>query len=245
MFRIENVIRLVINTKCIEAYGKNWVKAKLPKPMRDKITEGIKYGREIIKSDYIIDNPLSYIDFPDLRQILQKGDLWGEVFSKIFSKQDILGMLERSEKVRNSIAHNRLINVNDLDFLSVLESEISIELGEKVYTEFFQNSFNLQSPSLRIAELSSFLQTVLDSVEGFYYNLKDYFRAMNIASEWWTADILGQDCAEKIVKAISIIRLYNKLEKKPRLEHHILEWVNRNNFLIIIREAILAIKGVI
>ena len=82
---------------------------------------------------------ICYVDFTDYGKIILRKDNWRDVFEKIFKDKTILqAKLRELEPIRNDIAHNRKLNVEQFEILKLYSKHIirCIEEREKSSSSF-------------------------------------------------------------------------------------------------------------
>lgn len=108
----------------------NW-RQRFPADILEKIREGREAERKQTWLDLIPHHPLYYIDFPDLRKILEKGDNWKNLFEQTFRSKDVFaGYLKAIEPVRNKIAHHRRTTEKDRINAFAVFHAISTAIGD-------------------------------------------------------------------------------------------------------------------
>ncbi len=116
MFGIENTLRAFICTYLEAVSGPCWYKDRLPGDLLEKYRASVKLERAVHWVSLTPHHPLFYLDFPDLRKIIERKDNWVGGFDQYFdkNKQIFLGHLSALEPIRNSIAHNRYLQQSDI-----------------------------------------------------------------------------------------------------------------------------------
>jgi hypothetical protein len=127
LMRFEHSIRRVINEAMTLAFGPDWIKHRVPEPIRVAWTE--KRNRGL--SDGQVDLPLiEYADLTDYAPIITRKDNWRDVFGAIFThKPSVEESFRRLYPVRNCTMHARLITQDDALFLLVEIKRLSKAMG--------------------------------------------------------------------------------------------------------------------
>jgi Swt1-like HEPN len=126
LFQIENTLRAFITTCLEKTVGPRWFKSRLPADLLEKYKASLAWERAIPWQLLVPHHPLFYLDFPDLRKIIDRKDNWNDIFSTYFrDKQVFLGHLESLESIRNRIAHNRYLQRLDVDRLNIVAQMIN------------------------------------------------------------------------------------------------------------------------
>lgn len=238
LFRLENVLRRLIEEECLKFFGQTWVRQKLPQDVRESIKEGLKYSKKIRRNEPIIDSPLSYVDYSQLRQIMQYKEFWREIFSKIFSKQDIFGLLERSEIVRNAVAHNRLISSQDKDLIHTIESEIKRDIGEARFISLLDKTTFVITPNDMIGSLTDYLKDYSSRIKGNNYTYQENNTLTNITNDWWFSESYTDDQAQVINTSLALLRKFGSVPRIPRMSHQLYSWVQTNQLLKALDDAV-------
>ena len=137
LFQFEVGLREYLIETLEGADGPLWWKGRLPPDVKEHFLDGRKYELGISWSRLIPHHPIYYINFTDLKKIVERRDTWREAFQPLFrSKELLMGHLTRLEPIRNSVAHNRRTGPGDLDIvrgaLQVLRSALGTERFEEL-----------------------------------------------------------------------------------------------------------------
>jgi len=131
LYILENELRELIVKGLTEKSSENnfsgWItliqRNIIQKWEKRKSEEDKNYQR--ISSSKLID----YSEFGDIKLIIQKN--WDE-FSKIFTSQEIIASkLDELEQIRNTIAHNRELSLQEFKRLEIYLSDIEKILSKK------------------------------------------------------------------------------------------------------------------
>jgi hypothetical protein len=118
LFNIENAFREFIVEEMTRTCGARWHKSRLPSDVAQKYLEAKQYERRTKWITLIPHHPIYYIDFPDLKKIVEQNNNWREIFSPLFIQKTVTtDALFSIEPIRNAVAHNRLLSGSDLDQL--------------------------------------------------------------------------------------------------------------------------------
>src|SRR5690242_15851284 len=108
MYAIENGIRELIIEELSNLEGPLWYKHRLPGDILTKYREAVRLQRQVVWTKMVPHHPLYYLDFPDLKKIIEREDNWKDSFSAIFTRKELISAtLSEIEPTRNSLAHNR------------------------------------------------------------------------------------------------------------------------------------------
>ena len=98
------------------ACGPLWWKQRLPPDVLARNREALEYERNIKWCQLIPHHPIYYIEFPDLKKVIERTDNWRDAFEPVFGRRDIfISKLSELEPIRNRIAHNRKATKANLD----------------------------------------------------------------------------------------------------------------------------------
>ena len=136
LYKIENGLRELIIDLLKDVAGPSWYKRRMPGDILEKYLKGRESELKVPWTQLIPHHPIYYVDFPDLKKIIERTDNWKDKFVQIFSRRDILsGTLSEIQVVRNKIAHNRKTTYNDLNIIKGAYTKLSQIIGEKKFTE--------------------------------------------------------------------------------------------------------------
>lgn len=131
LYILENTLREFIQSTLEKRFGKDWFEKAIPKDIQKDCKK--RYDKER-KSPWVttVENKLLwYSDFNDLRKIIIKEENW-PLFQPYFQDQNIVvGKLKDLEFIRNIIAHNRLLCLDDFNKLNLLAKEILMCISKK------------------------------------------------------------------------------------------------------------------
>lgn len=131
LYIVENTLREFIQNTLEKHFGKDWFEKAIPKDIQKDCKK--RYDKER-KSPWVstVENKLLwYSDFNDLRKIIIKEENW-LLFQPYFQDQNIVvGKLKDLEFIRNIIAHNRLLCLDDFNKLNLLAKEILMCISKK------------------------------------------------------------------------------------------------------------------
>lgn len=215
----------------IDTFGREdqkWWKQRLPPDVLDKLKEGREKERKIKWINLLPHHPIYYIDFPDLKKIIEVKDNWRDAFQSFFADKDVFcGGLRELEPIRNKIAHSRRISENEIHMLkgniAKFESAIGKERWDKlVLGQTVESSISEKIISLRELSNSTFQKMIECSL---VENLDVWNKLMQ---EWWfDSDYLCQDITS-VENLYAVADNYQKLPRHRGSGHIIENWVNQN-----------------
>jgi hypothetical protein len=127
LYCFENSVRELITAKLLENHGANWWDACVPPKVR-QFAEGRKSGAE--KNSWLEGAPaslLQYVEFGHLADIIVAN--WDSFSDLIPSQHWLKQRFDELEKVRNFVAHNRLLLENEFERIEMYISDWSKQVG--------------------------------------------------------------------------------------------------------------------
>ncbi|WP_320188249.1 hypothetical protein RMS29_001610 [Agrobacterium rosae] len=230
-FEIEVLLREIITVALKEKYGNKWLKQGLPLDVREKVKAGTTYERATLWSKLVPHSPLYYVDFPDLKRLIEMGTNW-PIFAEIWKKKDgMVSTLGELEAIRNKIAHSRyvtdeelkilesakikLINPIHSDRLNIAKGNVSLILP---ITDALSNILDLYKVNIKIMEQGGRITPINSKI-------RDYF------AEWWFDECyfgVSVECTEKFY---SICLEYSEIPSGIGQGLKRLDWVMQRNAL--------------
>jgi DNA sulfur modification protein DndB len=133
--RLENEMRDLIE-KTLSALDSNWWKERIPENVRLRAEERMNKSERVWPWHSARDlSPIYYVDFGDYDSIIVTRNNWDEVFESIFkNKEWVNSTLMELNPIRNDIAHNRPLTLDQIDQLRISAKKIS-----KYITAYWQS----------------------------------------------------------------------------------------------------------
>ena len=130
LYLIETGLRELIIDVLSNLEGQRWYRKCLSGDILEKYKRGRESEAHAPWVQCIPHHPIYYIDFPDLRKIIERKDNWERAFEPIFQRKDIFsGVLSEIEPIRNKIAHNRKATSLDVEIVKSVHNLLSTTLG--------------------------------------------------------------------------------------------------------------------
>ena len=108
LFELENVLRELVIHRMSEECGSQWFKQRLPGQLRQTADDGKHYEGSQPWRTCRIYYPIYYLDFQDLKAIIDQRNNWTDVFAQDFHRKDLcISTLPAVEPTRNRVAHTR------------------------------------------------------------------------------------------------------------------------------------------
>jgi hypothetical protein len=215
----------------IYTFGKDdqkWWKQRLPPDVLDKLKQGREKERKIKWIELIPHHPLYYIDFPDLKRVIEVRENWHDAFQKILGDKDVYcGGLRELEPIRNNIAHNRRISETDLYLLRSNKSKLESAIGKEKWESLIIGQTVELGIYEKIVQFGEFLQIIYEKIKSFesIENLEFWNETKN---QWWfDNDYLCQDLSP-LDTFYAITSNYISLPRFRGSGYLIENWVRQN-----------------
>jgi hypothetical protein len=229
IFSIENALRELIIEKLSEVHGPRWYVKRLPSDILKKYKDGIEYERKNHWMVFIPHHPIYYIDFADIKKVVERNDNWNEIFAEIFAnKETIAALLSELEPIRNKIAHNRKASSQDSYFVNTAYQKLSQSIGSELFERLAQKcTISLEIPetlrSLQIEAESSF--TICKN----FQILSDLPNWSHVRKQWWfDQDYLNHNL-NHIIEYFSILCEYIEIPRQRGIGHLLETWFKTNS----------------
>ena len=126
--RFETKLRHFINKIMTEAFGKDWIKHRVPGNLRQSWLDKRQKAQDNSEGKHPL---LAYADFTDYVAIITRKDNWSEVFKPIFRhRESVQESFRRLHPIRICTMHARLITQDDELYLYVEIKRILKAIGE-------------------------------------------------------------------------------------------------------------------
>jgi hypothetical protein len=222
LFAIENSLRHLIIDEMSGLAGARWYKQRLPPDLQEKYLKGVDYEKATPWSDLVCHHPIYYLDFPDLRKIIEKKDNWRDCFAQIFGSQTvILGQLSGLEPIRNRLAHNRLLSSTDLALLSAAHETLKSILGRNESSR--DPLIYSSNPKEVLASLRSELMRCAGNINSLE-SCKGTDGWQIAESQWWfDRDYLSTDLSP-LYRFYELVAAYGQLPRSFGCGHILEKW---------------------
>jgi len=230
IFIFENFIRNFIENVAKKNYGSNfWDKLKIKKDIKKKIDDRKIAENENKWLSLRGDSNLFYIDFDDLRKIINSNWI---IFEKYFPDEPwITTYLKDLYKLRNRLAHNSYLNSSEQNTVETLIINIYSQLNANLK---YENLFEVKLEKLEYSEMddeyldepeeeydpslykidfelvNNYLE-MLDKGEIAYENIRDILNSIqNQISKIRRQEVLNQDDLINIINLCEILYKFMK-----------------------------------
>lgn len=228
LYRIEVGLREfiveVLESKC----GPRWWKQRLPPDVLEAYRIGREYERKIRWCELVPHHPIYYIEFPDLKKVIDRNDNWTDVFQVVFDRKDILiSTLSKLEPIRNNVAHNRRATKRHLRVVEEAYDTIVGAIGEERFAELVARCTSAEGMPEAILGLRAEAESALRCCKA----CKPLDRLAvwdRIGSEWWfDADYLGHEL-NAVKEYFETLVAYRNLPQSRGSGYKIEAWVKSN-----------------
>jgi hypothetical protein len=237
LYEIEIALRELIIFFLQDLYGSKWYKSRLPGDVLEKYKKGIKYEHSIKWSNFIPHHPIYYIDFSDLKKVIQKSDNWNSVFKKIFENKEIFSSsITEIEFIRNKIAHNRIISNDDLNILKSSRTKFIQMIGEAKFNELISKCTIAVDLVEQLKELNKIAEQSFNAIIK-YEVFSEMDRVIQITSLWWfEKDYLKYDL-DNMNDYLKLLNEYCSFTRKRGMGHKMEKWVKESRVQEIHKES--------
>ncbi|BAZ15854.1 hypothetical protein NIES4071_77270 [Calothrix sp. NIES-4071] len=228
LFMIETGLRELIIEE-LQRVEIKWYKTRLPEDIKKKYIDGKKAENNIKWSKLILHHPIYYVDFPDLKKVIESNTNWKGVFDTIFGRKEILSAtLSEIEYVRNKVAHNRKVIRADVDIVKGAYTKISNAVGEGRFK-------SLASKCTLADDITSQLVALKLDANNFFVLINNYKIIDNIkiwaciCDSWWFDFEYLNHSIDAIKEFFKLVEQYMELPRVRGSGHKIESWVKSNN----------------
>lgn len=244
IYKIEVGLRELLIQKLGEKDSR-WWKQRLPGDVLDKYKSGRIDERKVTWIGLIPHHPLYYIDFPDLRKVIERNDNWKDVFQVIFSDKDVVcGLLREIEPIRNKIAHNRKVSKHDVTQAEAAYIMISDAVGNELFESLIMRCTVAQDLYSTIEELcheTSRLYSLCNSIQP----IDDLTLWERVKSSWWYDDDYLGHSVQEITQFFTLLIAYTQLPRYRGAGYEIEEWIKTNALEASYHRALLEFEGIL
>jgi Swt1-like HEPN len=226
LYSIEVGLREFIIVQIESKDGKRGWKTRLPADLLNAFRNAITYERAIKWTNLVPHHPIYYLDFPDLKKVIQRSDNWNDIFRPVFeNKEVVLSTLSELEPIRNKIAHNRKATKADVKIVDGAYEKISSAIGATEFVKFI-------SRCTRADDIPDFILRLLDDARlGFKScnrcDLLPELKVWNLVKDswWFDKDYLCHEVSETLAYFDSLLE-YRHLPRVRGSGHIIKAWVS-------------------
>jgi hypothetical protein len=225
LYSIETALRELIIELLSATNGPLWYKKRLPGDVLEKYRKGIEFEKSLKWFQLVPLHPIYYIDFPDLKKIIEREDNWKDAFKRIFSRKDILSStLAELEFIRNKIAHNRKATPKDVEIVRGAHGKLSESIGENYFRELSIRCTCSTDISERLSELQKKCESTF-CICNDCKRLEKIDVWESISAEWWFDESYLGHKLEAIADYFGTVDRYLALPRSRGSGHKIESWV--------------------
>ncbi len=229
LYQIETALRELIIEVLTNAEGSKWYKKCLPNDILDKYRRSRDLEKHTHWTQFVPLHPIYYVDFPDLKKIIERDDNWKKAFERIFVRKDILsGILSVIEPIRNKIAHNRKATTTDVEIVKGVLSELSTAIGSNYFDSLLRRCTFAVSIPEQFIQLQNEAKSALSSCSK-YEHLDDLKIWSSVRDTWWFDESYLGEKINKIIEFFQIVEEYSHLPRLRGSGHKIENWVRNSD----------------
>jgi hypothetical protein len=228
LYSIETALREIIIELLSAIDGSLWYKKRLPGDILGKYCKGIEFERSIKWSQLVPHHPIYYIDFPDLKKIIEREDNWRDAFRSIFSKREIVDSLfSELEVIRNKVAHNRKATTLDVEIARIAYEKSSECVGRDHFHQLSARCTCAMDIPERLSELQKECEITFRICKDCK-RLEEIDVWESISAEWWFDESYLGHKLEAIADYFETIARYLALPWSRGSGHKIESWVKHS-----------------
>jgi hypothetical protein len=228
LYKIEVGLRELI-IQSLHSIDQKWLKHRLSGELIAKYKDGKLSERMNKWTELIPHHPLYYLDFPDLKQIIERSDNWKDVFQDYFAdKQVFIGMLRALEPIRNKVAHNRKISASEEGIVKATYYAFNNAIGMEKYQKLITNQTILLDIPDRLIKLQNLSNKCYQEIKKYSILTSIDFWLETKFSWWFDSDYLGHDI-NPITDYFDLLEEYNTLPRYRGSGIIIEGWVRNHN----------------
>lgn len=229
LYAIENVLRELIIDVLSNIAGPRWYKTRLPGDVLSKFKDAVAYERHLPWLDLSPHHPLYYLDFPDLKKIIEQRNNWSEVFEKMFISKNITSdALFSVEPIRNKIAHNRIVSLTDLIYLRSTYEKFRLAIGGEEFDILLERSANYRSCYERLVSLREELTSTYRQLTALK-PVADLGVWKICQAAWWFDSLYIGRPIERISEYFGAVEKYRELPRGWGCALELERWVLSND----------------
>lgn len=236
LFCIETGIREFIIEKLTEIEGPRWYRQRLPGDILQKYKRAMEIERSIPWTHLIPHHPIYYVDFTDLKKIIEANNNWKVLEDTFKRKEVITTTLTKLEVVRNKIAHSRKLSENDLLQVKVSYTEISEMIGKEKFHALQKNCSEQIDIGNALLKLYEFIKNAKHRILHYLPTEVSLIESASLHSWWFDETYLGHNLGP-INDFIKCLESYITLPRFVGSGYIIEAWVLSNDIEIIATSA--------
>jgi hypothetical protein len=183
-------------------------------------------------------HPLYYVDFPDLRKVIERDDNWRAIFEPVFGDKSVIcSTLRRLEPIRNSVAHNRKLSSTAVHEVNQAVDQISACIGPIRFEQLVRSQTTAEDAAETLAGLKVEFEHFRDSF-ATVSPIQDSGRWCAVDNWWWLdSEYLGHS-VDRVYAACALLSEYAAMPRHRGTGHIIQEWVSTHFVVKVLDDAI-------
>jgi hypothetical protein len=227
LFEVEVALRELIIDAFATLGQQSW-RQRLPGDTYQKFKQAQDYRLTTGWSDCIPHHPIYYLDFPDLRKVIERADNWSELFQSMFRRKDIVAAtLSELEPIRNDIAHNRQGSARQLEIVIGAQSKLSNCVGPGYFASLAGRCTSIASIPEELDALRQELVEVWKSCAMCSSLTTPQWN--RVRGLWWFDDVYLRTDLEPIKHFFHTMEQYQQLPRGRGSGHKIERWVSERD----------------
>lgn len=228
LYTIEVGLREFIIQSLEATWGPRWWKERLPGDVLEEYRKGREYEQNIDWCQLVPHHPIYYIEFPNLKKIIDRKDNWKDIFSAIFKRKErLINTLSELEPIRNKIAHNRKATAEDLHIVEGAYHKITTPVGEERFCELVSKCTLARDLPATLSRLQIEAERALECCMA-YSPLQELKIWEDTKGKWWFDDTYLGCELNSIREYFSLLTTYKELPRTRGSGHKIEAWVKSN-----------------
>jgi hypothetical protein len=185
IYCIETSLRELIIESLEKVSGSKWYNARLPNDVLTKYRNAKSFEQNIKWVQLVPHHPIYYIDFSDIKKVIEKNDNWKDVFESIFGRKEIVTTtLTEIEFIRNKVAHNRKVAARDVDIVKSGYTKILNTIGDARFSSLILRSTAIIDIYGQLANLQENAETIFRTCKTCK-PINDTKLWKSISNSWW------------------------------------------------------------
>jgi len=229
LYFIETVLRELIIEALNVIDGPRWYRKCLPPDVLEKYRKGREVEKHSHWTQCIPHHPIYYLDFPDLKKIIEREDNWKKAFEHIFSRKDILSAtLSELEPIRNKIAHNRKASIKDVEIVRGAYNMLSTAIGSDYFDSLLSRCTLAMDIIGQLVQLQLEAKNSLDICRKYGY-LDGLEAWRSVHNKWWFDESYLNEKLDKIIEFFQVVEDYSHLPHSRGTGYKIEAWVKSSD----------------
>jgi hypothetical protein len=237
LFNIEIALREFIIEQMGIRIGSKWHKTNLPGDLLQKFRAAREYEHSMRWLNVVPHHQVYYLDFSDLRKIIDQKNNWAQVFEPIFIQKTVTTeSLFEIEPIRNKIAHNRILSDVDLKCLDAVYNKVRMLIGPEYHSNLLLRAQKYISLPDELNALSDEMNNAVNAISQLspINSLKIWNRC---SQQWWLdSEYLGSPI-EAIENCFTELQSYSQMPRTWGAGLEIERWAQRTEYKMIVENA--------